>query len=53
MGSGKRFRVIWENSASWGLGASVELNSEHRVSIGLYFLKLYIYIGFGKGYEDF
>lgn len=54
MGSGKRFRITW-----WGsypvvaLGIAVALRSEHKVSIHIDLLKTRIYIGFGKGYEEF
>ena len=53
MGSGKRFRVTWETYPVWGFGVSLALKSEHQVSVSICLLKLYIYVGFGKSYEEF
>jgi hypothetical protein len=52
MGSGKRFRVKWDSYPSYAIGVSLTLNSEHKVSIQLNFVKLHVYIGFGKGYDE-
>ncbi len=52
MGSGKRFRVKWEQYPSYAIGASLTFNSEHKVSIHLNFVKICVYIGFGKGYDE-
>lgn len=54
MGSGKRFRITWWDSHPIvALGIAVALRSEHEVSIHIDLLKTRIYIGFGKGYEEF
>jgi hypothetical protein len=53
MGSGKKFRIMWESYPVYSIGASMAFRSEHEVSIHLNFVKLLIYIGIGKGYEEF
>lgn len=54
MGSGKRFRIVWwESYPVVALGVSIALRSEHEVSIRIDLIKASIYIGFGKGYEEF
>lgn len=53
MGSGKRFRIGWMNYPVIALGVSGALRSEHEVSIHIELIKVRIYIGFGKGYEEF
>ena len=54
MGSGNRFRITWwESYPVVALGISIALRSEHEVSIQINLLKTFIYIGFGKGYEEF
>jgi hypothetical protein len=53
MGSGKKFRIQWESYPVYSIGASLAFRSEHEVSIQFNFIKLSIYIGLGKGYEEF
>jgi hypothetical protein len=53
MGSGKKFRIKWESYPVYSIGAALALRSEHEISIHLNFIKLSIYIGVGKGYEEF
>lgn len=52
MGSGKRFRVTWMDSRVISLGVSVIRNGEHELSIHIDLVKIGIYIGFGKGYDE-
>jgi len=53
MGSGKKFRITWQKFPVYSIGATLAFRSEHEVSIHLEFIKLSIYIGIGKGYEEF
>lgn len=53
MGSGKKFRIRWESCPVYSIGMTLAFHSEHEVSIRLNFIKLSIYIGIGKGYEEF
>ena len=53
MGSGKKFRVRWESFPIYSIGATLAFRSEHEVSIRFNFIKLSVYIGIGKGYEEF
>jgi hypothetical protein len=53
MGSGKKFRIKWESYPVYSIGATLAFRSEHEVSIHFNFIKLSIYIGIGKGYEEF
>lgn len=53
MGSGKKFRVSWHPWNLWDVGFAVVFRSEHEVSIHINFLRFGVYVGIGKGYEDF
>ncbi len=53
MGSGEKFRVRWEPFPIYSIGATLAFRSEHEVSIRFNFIKLSVYIGIGKGYEEF
>ena len=53
MGSGKKFRITLAHPGHWGLGAFLGIRSEHEVSVHIELIKINIYIGFGKGYEEF
>jgi hypothetical protein len=53
MGSGEKFRVRWESFPIYSIGATLAFRSEHEVSIRFNFIKLSVYIGIGKGYEEF
>ena len=53
MGSEKRLRIGWMNYPVIAIGLSAALRSEHEVSIHIDLIKVRIYIGFGKGYEEF
>jgi len=53
MGSGKKFRVSWETFPVWAVGVSLAFRSEHEISIHIELVKVRIYIGFGRGYEEF
>lgn len=53
MGSGKKFRVSWMHKRHWALGVTFCTRSEHEVSIHIELIKVRVYIGFGKGYEEF
>ena len=52
MGSGKRFRVDWLHPKVVSLGISVIHKGEHEWSINIDLIKVGIYIGFGKGYDE-
>lgn len=53
MGSGDKFRIAWMDSRIFALGVSVGRMCEHEWSIHIDLIKVSIYIGFGKGYEEF
>lgn len=53
MGSGSKFRINWLPGGNFGLGVHFGVRMEHEVSIDIVLFKLNIYIGFGKGYEEF
>lgn len=53
MGSGKKFRIDWQHPKFVSLGISIGRMSEHEWSIHIDLIKITIYIGFGKGYEEF
>ena len=53
MGSGKKFRMSWQSFPVWAVGIAVALRSEHEISIHIDLVKVRIYIGFGRGYEEF
>lgn len=53
MGSGEKFRVRWESFPIYSIGATLAFRGEHEVSIRFNFIKLSVYIGIGKGYEEF
>lgn len=53
MGSGKKFRIDWLPEGIFALGMSVGRMMEHEWSIHVDLIKVQIYIGFGKGYEEF
>jgi hypothetical protein len=50
MGSGERFYVNWRRK---GIGLGIYINHfPHQLSIGIQFLTVFIYMGFGKGYDE-
>jgi len=51
MGSGNKFRINWMDRY-FGLGISVIPNGEHQLSVHIELIKISIYIGFGKGYDE-
>jgi len=51
MGSGDKFRIRWTHRI-WSLGISAMTQGEHDVSIHINLIKIEIYIGFGKGYDE-
>lgn len=53
MGSGKKFRISWLHPNVVSLGISAMYRGEHELSIHIDLIKIGIYIGFGKGYEEF
>jgi hypothetical protein len=53
MGSGKRFRIGLMPYNIVSIGVSVGRKCEHEWSIHIELLVVRIYIGFGKGYEEF
>lgn len=53
MGSGSKFRLNWLGSNFVSLGIFVGRRCEHEWSIKIDLVKFGIYIGFGKGYEEF
>lgn len=53
MGSGEKFRVTWLDSRMVSLGIFIGRKCEHEWSINIDLIKVSIYIGFGKGYEEF
>ncbi len=52
MGSGEKFRVRWISESYVSLGLFIGKNMEHEWSIAITLLKLDIYIGIGKGYDE-
>lgn len=50
MGSGDRFSITWVRN-SIGVGLFVG-RFPHAISIDICLLKIQIYIGFGKGYDE-
>ena len=53
MGSGEKFRISWLPSNMIALGISGGRMMEHEWSFHIELIKIRIYIGFGKGYEEF
>lgn len=53
MGSGNKFRISWMHPNHISLSLSVMYRGEHELSIHIDLIKISIYIGFGKGYEEF
>jgi hypothetical protein len=53
MGSGDKFRIGRMPSNILALGMSIGRRCEHEWSIHIDLIVIQIYIGFGKGYEDF
>jgi hypothetical protein len=51
MGSGDRFRIRWSYDY-WSLGISIVPRAEHRISVSINLIKIEIYMGFGKGYDE-
>lgn len=52
MGSGKRFRIDWLPPQVFSFGIGVVHKGEHELSIHIDLIKVGIYIGFGKGYDE-
>lgn len=50
MGSGPRFKCSMMEG--FGLGIYVMLGFPHALSININLIKINIYIGFGKGYDE-
>lgn len=53
MGSGKKFRITWMESDIIRLGISGGRKCEREWSFFIDLIKISIYIGIGKGYEQF
>ena len=53
MGSGEKFRINWMPEGIFSLGISGGRMLEHEWSFHIDLIKAQIYIGFGKGYEEF
>ena len=53
MGSGKRFRIGMMPYNIVSVGMSIGRKCEHEWSIHIELLLVGIYVGFGKGYEEF
>jgi hypothetical protein len=53
MGSGDKLRFKWFESNYVSLGIFIGRRCEHEWSINIDLIKFGIYIGFGKGYEEF
>jgi hypothetical protein len=51
MGSGDKFKIGWMHGFGFGLGVHVD-RFPHQLSINIILLKVSIYIGFGKGYDE-
>lgn len=49
MGSGDKFQFMWLDG--FGLGFNIS-RFPHSLSISIMLIKFYIYIGFGKGYDE-
>jgi len=52
MGSGKKFRIDWMPRNFVSIGMSIVYKGEHDLSIHFDLIKIQIYIGFGKGYDE-
>lgn len=52
MGSGDKLRLSWMSSNVIALGFGIIRNGEHELSIHIDLIKVQIYIGFGKGYDE-
>lgn len=53
MGSGDKFRFGLMPKGIWSIGVSVGRMTEHEWSIAVELLIWRLYIGIGKGYEEF
>lgn len=52
MGSGDKFKIDWiDGHHGFGLGIWID-KFPHQVSINITIIKLRIYIGLGKGYDE-
>lgn len=49
MGSGPKFSIDWSDVV--GLGFYID-RWPHQLSINITLIKVHIYIGFGKGYDE-
>ena len=52
MGSGNKFRIRWNSESYVALGIFIGYKSEHAISINIDLIKISIYIGIGKGYDE-
>ena len=52
MGSGKKFRIEWFLPKIVSFGIGVMHKGEHELSINIDLIKVRIYIGIGKGYDE-
>ena len=52
MGSGEKFRIDWLHPNVVSIGFAVIRNGEHEWSISIDLIKVGIYIGIGKGYDE-
>jgi hypothetical protein len=52
MGSGEKFRIDWLHPNVVSIGFGVIRNGEHEWSINIDLIKVGIYIGIGKGYDE-
>lgn len=53
MGSGDKFRFGLMPKGVWSVGVAVGRMTEHEWSIHVELLFWRLYIGFGRGYEEF
>ena len=51
MGSGSRFKITYTKE-QWSLGLTFVPGFPHKLSFYINLVKIQIYIGFGKGYDE-
>jgi hypothetical protein len=50
MGAGDKFYITWRRN---GIGFGIYINRfPHQLSISIQFLTMFMYMGFGKGYDE-
>lgn len=49
MGSPNKFSISWMK----GIGLGIHIDDfPHEISINIWLIKVHVYIGFGKGYDE-